>query len=75
MSYRIDAYKYTFINDNGVVDILRNGEIWSSGNKATLALLQKVERYERSLGEISTFGSLDSSAKHLQETAEKALRD
>lgn len=43
--------KYTFVNDNGVVSILRNGEQWrdESGDKAMLSLLQKVEQYREDI--------------------------
>jgi len=53
--YKIDIEngKYTFINDNGVVTILRHGENWDTGNKALLCLLQKVEKYEEDLNRIS----------------------
>jgi len=53
--YKIDIEngKYTFINDNGVVTILRYGENRDTGNKALLCLLQKVEKYEEDLNRIS----------------------
>ena len=50
MTYKINVEggKYTFINDNGVVSILRFGEQWRSeaGDKALLCLLHQVESFE-----------------------------
>lgn len=45
--------KNTFINDNGVVTVMRNGELWEEGDKVLLTLLQKVERYENALKSIA----------------------
>lgn len=54
-----DGGKYTFINDNGIVEIQRYGEKWDTGNKALLSLLQaiedhleKIKKYEKTLEEI-----------------------
>jgi hypothetical protein len=50
LTYKINVEggKYTFINDNGIVGILRNGEEWrnESGDKALLCLLQQTESLE-----------------------------
>lgn len=49
--YKFDTEdeKYTFINNNGIVTILRYGEEWrnESGNKALLSLLHEVEEMEK----------------------------
>jgi len=42
----VEGGKYTFINDNGIVTILRYGEEWDTGNKALLCLLHQVESLE-----------------------------
>ena len=44
----VEGGKYTFINDNGIVSILRGGEQWRSetGDKALLCLLHEVESLE-----------------------------
>jgi hypothetical protein len=43
--------KYTFVNDNGIVEILRYGKPWrnESGDKALLCLLQKFEQQQEEL--------------------------
>lgn len=47
MAFKIDVEggKYTFINNNGIIEILRRGKEWRSetGDKALLCLLQEVE--------------------------------
>lgn len=47
----IEEGKYTFINDNGIVSILRHGKEWrnESGDKALLRLLQQVEQYRNEI--------------------------
>lgn len=54
MTFKLDVEnrKYTFINDNGLVSILRCGEDWRSetGDKALLCLLQEVEKIKEKLG-------------------------
>ena len=53
MTFKIDIEngKYTFINDNGIVSILRGGETWrnETGDKALLCLLQKMETIKEKL--------------------------
>lgn len=51
MAYKIETEdgKYTFINDNGIVTVLRHGDLWENGDEGLLSLLQKVERYEEAL--------------------------
>lgn len=50
MTYKIDVEggKYTFLNNNGIVSVLRNGEEWrnENGDKALLCLLYQVEKLE-----------------------------
>lgn len=43
--------KYTIVNNNGVVTVSRHGEQWrnETGDKLMLALLHKIEQYERAL--------------------------
>lgn len=50
----IENGKYTFINDNGVVSILRHGEAWrnDTGDKALLCLLQRTEDYRNEIVEL-----------------------
>lgn len=47
----VENGKYTFVNNNGLVSIKRNGETWrnESGDKALLCLLQHVEKLEEEI--------------------------
>lgn len=48
--------KYTFINNNGAVTILRYGEVWrdESGDKALLSLLHEIEEMEAYIGALES---------------------
>lgn len=52
----VEEGKYTFINNNGVVSVLRHNEAWkdASGDKSLLALLHHVEELEQQLEEKGT---------------------
>ncbi|ARF66559.1 hypothetical protein B7C51_00235 [Paenibacillus larvae subsp. pulvifaciens] len=59
-----DNGKYTFINDNGIVRILRYGEMWDTGNKAVLSLLQKVEKYREEIIDLRVKAHLSCPGCH-----------
>lgn len=62
--FETDDGKYTFINDNGVVTILRYGEAWDTGNKALLSLLYKIEQYRDEIVELRGKAHLSCPACH-----------